>query len=661
MSKPGRNDPCPCGSGKKYKQCCLHKQGREQPAPSAVTPEIRQAMQMAMPLHQAGRLAEAEAIYRQVLRQSPREPDALHLLGLLSYQRKDYPAALELIGRAISYRHTEPGYFVNLGLVHEALQHVDEAIACYRKALALQPDIAEANCNLGGILANQMKLEEAINLCRRALAVKPGLAEAWCNLGLAYSYHDNLDLAVDTLNKALQYMPACAQAYRNLGIVYGRQSRPDQAIACFEQALALRPDDVAVYDSLFYTFLYCADYRPETVREAYRRYAARLEAPLRPGWPRHDNRRDPDRRLKIGYVSPDFRLHSVAFFVEPLFACHDHGAFEIHAYYNHGNNDAVTARLRALTDHWVDCRNMSDNEIAARIHADGIDILVDLAGHSANNRLPVFARKPAPIQVTWLGYPATTGLTAIDWRLTTADVDPPGSERDHSERLWRLPRTLWCYRPSAGSPERQTRKDVSSGQGICFGSMNTFPKVSVESIALWARILRQLPDSHLAMTHIPVGSARELMLERFAAHGIGPERLRLHGKLPFAEFRALTNDIDIALDPFPYNGTTTTCESLWLGIPVVTLTGNSSVSRSGHALLKTVGLAQLCARDEDEYESIALALARDPARLHELRAGMRHRVEASPLRDEQGFARDVEDAYRAMWRQWCGTSPGPGG
>lgn len=635
----------------------MHSGTRVQVTPAAQSHELQQAMQSANTLHEAGNLAQAEALYRRILQQAPREPDALHMLGVIAYQVGSYPAALELINSAISARDTDPAFFVNLGITHAAMQHINQAEACYRRALAMNPNIAEANSNLAGILANQMMLDEAVVLCRRALKVKPGLAGAWANLGLAYIYLDKLDLAVDSLNKALQHMPDCAQAYRNLGIVYGKQGKPDQAIACLKKALEIKPDYIAVYDTLFFTYLYGANVSSEDVIEAHRHYATLLEGPLKPGWIVHTKDRDPNRPLKVGYLSPDFRQHSVAFFIEPLLALHDHSAFVVFAYYNHGKDDEVTTRIRALADHWVVCKNLSDNELAERIRADGIDILVDLAGHSANNRLPVFARKPAPVQVTYLGFPATTGLSAMNYRFTTEDVDPPGSDTYYSEQLWCLPHTLWCFRPSSDTllQVRITQPATASKDSICFGSINNITKVSPETIALWGRLLRELPESHLLITRIPEGSARQQLLDRFAEQGIDPDRLRLHGWLPLPKLYAMSNDIDIALDPFPYNGTTTTCELLWMGIPVVTLIGETSVSRSGYALLKTVGLEALCARDKEEYVRIALELAGDPTRLAELRAGMRKRMEDSPLRDEAGFARDIEAAYRTMWLRWCET------
>lgn len=647
MSKIGRNDPCPCGSGKKFKQCCM----KQSAAAARAQPQIDPLLVQAMKDHRAGNLALAEQGFRLVLRQSPRDADALHFLGVIAYQTGRFDEALKLISAAIGIRDTDPGYFCNLGLVNEALHRVDAAVRCYRMALSIDRNYAEANCNLGGILVNQMNLDEAIVLCRRALDARPDIPEAWCNLGLAYHYRGQLDPAVDCYHKALRINPDCVQAWHNLGNTLRGQNRQDEAIACLDRAIALKPDNAGAYGSLYFALLYRAGSTADDVLIAHRRFAQQFEKPLRRFWSRHSNRRDPERKLKIGYVSPDFRNHSVAFFMEPVIERHDRSGFEIHAYYNHAMSDETTSRIRGSCDHWVSCINMSDGELAERIRADGIDILIDLAGHSANNRLLVFARKPAPVQVAYLGYPATTGLTAIDWRLTTAEVDPDGSDGYYSERLWRLPRSLWCYRP-ADSLSADARPPARDG-AVCFGSLNNYPKVSPDAIALWGRILRELPRSSLIMTHVPEGSARETLFARFAANGVDRERLILHHRLPASEFHDVARGIDIALDPFPYNGTTTTCEALWRGIPVVTLRGNTSVSRSGHALLNAVGLDACCAGDEDAYVRIAVELARDTARLQSLKSGLRARMASSPLRDESGFVHEIEEAYRGMWREWC--------
>jgi predicted O-linked N-acetylglucosamine transferase (SPINDLY family) len=308
--------------------------------------------------------------------------------------------------------------------------------------------------------------------------------------------------------------------------------------------------------------------------------------------------------------------------------------------------------LKRHVDHWVPCQHLDDEALAARIHADGIDILIDLVGHTRGNRLLVFARKPAPVQVSYLGYPATTGLTAMDWRLVTAATDPAGAEQWHSERLYRLPRSLWCYRPPEVAGELKSETPARAAGPITFGSMNNIAKVSDAAIQAWSEILQRVPNARLVMTGL-AEEIRRQTLARFGREGVGEERLQLHGRLEAGAFHRMLGGIDLALDTFPYAGTTTTCEALWQGVPVLTLRGETSVSRSGYALLKMLGLEELVAHNEAEYVRKAIELANDPDRLDALRAGMRSRMETSPLRDEAGFTKELEAAYRKMWTDWC--------
>jgi predicted O-linked N-acetylglucosamine transferase (SPINDLY family) len=298
----------------------------------------------------------------------------------------------------------------------------------------------------------------------------------------------------------------------------------------------------------------------------------------------------------------------------------------------------------------------SDQQLARRIRDDGIDILVDLAGHTAGNRLLTFARKPAPVQATYLGYVATTGLAAMDYRLTHGDADPPGNDAFYSEKLVRLPNILYCYRPPQADETDVSSTPILTNGYVTFGSMNNFAKVSSETITLWADILRAVPDSRLVISSVSEGASRLSIYALFASHGIEQHRLDLHGRLTFAEFRTLHGEIDIALDSFPFNGGTTTCETLWQGVPVVTLIGKTFVSRVGYMLLKAMALDDLAAADKHQYVDIAVTLARDVERLKSLRSGMRNRFNASPLRDEVTFTRDMEAAFREMWRTYCAAA-----
>ncbi len=631
---------------------------------------------------------QAAQYLQQAAALKPNEPEIYYNLGYALYRGGDPEAAVACYQKALSLRpdflevhynlgtaynnlgrneeaiaslknaiRLKPDYaeaYSNMGTAFLNLNKINEAIPCFQRALALKPDYLTALYNLGTALGHVYRQDESIAILRRAVAIDPNFTEAHYNLGNSYSDMGRLDEARSSFERTLAIKPDHAPALINLGNVYLYQGMLAKALGYFNEALSLRPDKDLSHNNKLLALNYVYPAAAAELLAAHRRFGAQFETAFKP-WPAHTNSRDPERRLKVGYVSADFRLHSVAFFMEPLLAHHDKRAVEVYCYYNHTLQDAVNERLQAHADHWIPCKDLSDAELAARIQADGIDILVDLTGHTRGNRLLVFARKPAPVQVTYLGYPATTGLSAIDYRLVTADTDPPGAEAWHSERLYRLPRSLWCYRPSPDMPAVIPTTAARRNGFITFGAMNNVTKVSDAAIATWARLLKTVPTARLIMTNLTEG-ARRVMHERFAAHGIAPARFILHGKLPAAEYYALLNTIDIALDPFPYTGTTTTCESLWMGVPVVTLIGETSVARSGYALLKGIGLEELAAGDEKEYVAIAAALAQDLDRLDALRGGMRQRIASSPLRDEAGLTRDLEAAYRAMWRAWCDIS-----
>src|SRR3989344_4672777 len=662
---PGRTDPCPCGSGRTYAQCRAPRAATTTlDDPFAVTSpnipnslqsalEHHKAFQSAIEHHRAGHLAEAKAICLQLLQAKPDHHKALHLLGLIAHQEGENDIAVKLISRAIQADPSNPVHHYNLGSLYNALNKLDEAIACYRKALALRPDDAETLNNLGNTLKDQGMLDEAIDCYRRALAIQPDYAEAYTNLGIALTDRGNLDEAIACYRQALAVSPDYVIALNRLGLALNNRGAPDEAMACYRQALAIQPDSVEAHSNKLLIAHYAAQYSPAELLAEHLKFAEQFEAPLKPSWRPHTNTRDPEKRMKVGYVSPDLRHHAVAYFIEPVLAHHDKSRVEVFCYYNHTRQDSFTDRLRAAADHWASCQDMPDERLAERIRADGIDILVDLAGHTGENRLLVFARKPAPVQVTYLGYINTTGLSAMDYRLTHIDADPPGNEAYYSETLYRLPGDLWwCYRPPPGMPGVAPPPAIANGF-VTFGSTNNIAKLSPETIATWADVLRALPDARLIMAGIPQGSAQQSLCERFSAHGIDPQRLTVHGRLSPGRYWELHHQIDIVLDPFPYNGGTTTCDALSLGVPVVALAGQEFVSRMGYALLKNIGLPELAAASRQDYVKIAVSLAGDPERLKTLRTGMRERLAASPLRDEAGFTRNLETAYREMWRKWC--------
>ncbi|MGD9728674.1 MAG: tetratricopeptide repeat protein [Nitrospiraceae bacterium] len=600
-----------------------------------------------------GKLTEAIATYQRLVVLKPDDPMARYHLGEAFFKAGRTEEAIVSYRDALRINSNYPEAHLALGLAYYRLGQPQQAAACWERAITLKPDYTEAYNNLGTAHLDQGHLETAAANFEKTIALRPESAVPLCNLGLVRFKQGSFDEAVASYQKAIGLKPNYAEALFNLGVALTSQGRIEEAIACYGRGLQIDPNSPIGLSARASALNRLATVTPNEAFAAHQAFAERCEAPLKRNWRSHPNTREPDRRLKVGYVSPDFRHHSVAYFIVPVFEYHNRSRIEVCGYYNSLEHDDWTDRLAAKTDHWRVCASWSDEQLAERIRADGIDILVDLAGHTNGHRLLTFARKPAPVQVTWLGYPGTTGLDAIDYRLCTWDTDPVGAEAWHSEQLYRLPRTLWCYRPALDRPEKGSPGPQIGG--VTFGSMNGYPKISPEIFSLWMEMLRAVPQSRLVMTSVPPGSVHQALNEQVRRHGIDPQRIIAHTRLSDPEYQQLLQQIDIALDPYPYNGTTTTCETLWSGIPVVSLLGDRSVSRSGYALLKQVGLEELVARNEAEYVRVAVELANDRARLARLRADLPERFEHSPLRDETGFISELEAAYRKMWRSWCST------
>jgi predicted O-linked N-acetylglucosamine transferase (SPINDLY family) len=384
-----------------------------------------------------------------------------------------------------------------------------------------------------------------------------------------------------------------------------------------------------------------------------RRWAQLYAEPLRWFIPHHVNDRNPDRRLRIGYVSADFHDHASAFFLVPLLTAHDHQNFEIFCYAHVTRPDQRTTQMQALADQWRSTVGLSDEAVAALIQQDQIDILVDLKLHTGNNRLLVFARKPAPVQATWLGYPGSTGLGTIDYRLSDPYLDPPGvDESVYSERTIRLPDCFWCYDPLDTNPPAVGPLPALTNGFITFGCLNNFCKVHDAVLRLWAKVLHAVSSSRLLLL-TPVGSARSHVLKVLEQEGITPQRIEFVAVQPRRQYLESYQRIDLTLDSFPCNGHTTSLDSMWMGVPFVTLIGPTAMGRAGASILFNVGLPELVARSADEYVRIASELAHDLPRLGGVRSALRQRMEQSPLMDGPRFARNIEAAYRQMWRQWC--------
>lgn len=617
---------------------------------------LADAVGLAMQHYQAGHQAEAEGICRQVLQADANNPNALHLLGVLCVQKGDPAAAVELIGKVVDLYPGVADFHGNLGAAWHALGRFDLAIACYEKALSIESKFPEAEYNLGNALKDLGRFAEAVARYRRALVLKADYPDAHNNLGVVLQTLGKPAEAIGHYQQALALNPDYAEACNNLGNALRDQGRLDEAVAAYRQALRSRPDFPEAHGNLLFTLNAISTASPEAVyqehRDFERYFAARLDGVRQP----HANSRDPERKLKIGYVSPDFREHPVAKFFEPLLARHDPACFETYCYYNRPFGDASTARLRAMSGQWREIWNLSDDQAARLIREDGIDILVDLAGHTAANRILVFARKPAPLQVSWLGYPNTTGLAAIDYRFCDAYTDPVGeAENYHAETLLRLPQSFLCFVPPPDCPAVSAPPLVEKGW-VTFGSFNNFAKITPQVLALWGRLLQAVPDSRLILKYggLDDGATAQRLHALFESHGIAAGRVELLGKTPsYRDHLECYARVDIALDPFPYNGTTTTCEALWMGVPVISLAGGVHAARVGVSLLHNAGLAAWVAADTEAYQRIATELAGNPDFLKQSRATLRERLLASPLMDSARFAANVESAYRGIWRKWC--------
>jgi len=596
------------------------------------------------------RLAEAEAACRRALELKPEMAEALSNLGAILLRQDRVEEARACCEEALWLKPGAPEALNNLGNVWFRQGRLAEAEAWFRRAVEAEPKYFEARLNLAGVLRELGRLPEAIASGGEAVRLRPASAEAHNNLGDALRAEGRVEQAQACFWEALRLNPHLAQPYLNLSGTLKDQGRLEEAVQMWRRATELQPD----YGP-FHLLHYDPLWEPEEIFREHVRWAERHAAPLGAAVAPHTNDRDPERRLRVGYVSPDFRGHSVAFFSEPLLAAHDRRNFEIYCYADVRIADAVTERIRRLPVQWRDLHGVADADVAELIRRDEIDILVDLAGHTTGNRLMVFARKPAPVQVTYLGYPDTTGLRTIDYRLTDRWADPPGrTEHLHTEELVRLPRGAWCYRPPENPPEAGPLPAQSSGT-VTFGCFNNLAKVTPRLIAAWAGILRRTPQARLILKS-PVlvdGSTRRLVLERFRQHGVADGRVQLFGPVKREHHLSLYQWIDLALDTFPYHGTATTCEALWMGVPVVVLEGATHASRVGVSLLSSVGLTDWIVTDWEGYVELALRRASDLAGLAELRAALRARMLRASLTDAQAVTRDLEEAYRRMWRRWC--------
>jgi predicted O-linked N-acetylglucosamine transferase (SPINDLY family) len=648
----------------------VNRQERRRQAKGAADPAIDaqqlEILNRAAHLQQSGRLPEAEGLVREVLKVRPDHPDVLQFLGMIVHGAGRSPEGVELIRQAIAIRPT-PYFFNNLGCVAKDLGNSEEAIGLIYRAVAMNPDYADAHKNIGHLLMDRPdRVDESISRLRMAIALDPQSPPSRNYLGIAYRHIGRLDMAVATLKQAIELRPDYADAHFNLGAAYQNQGLMGEAAVCYRKALSIRPGMANAHSAL----LMCLSYTSigvEALFAEYRRWERIHAEPNYREIKPDANSREPDRKLKIGIVSADFRQNPVAYNIEGLIADLDRKGFEVHCYAEVGAPDAVTARLKSLSDRWTGTVGRTTGQIANAIRADGIDILVFLAGHIGNNRILVASHKPAPVQVSYLDL-STTGIAAIDYWLTDPVAHPQDSTTERfAETLYRLPLVM-IHQPPADSPLPAPPPHLANGY-VSFGSFNNPTKLTDEVIDLWSQVLHAVPGSRLCLKFFAV-LAEESVSARLAAaferRGIARTRIEFMGKAARrSEHLAQLDRIDIALDPFPFNGCTTTFEALWMGVPVVTLAGNRFLGRMGASFLTQVGLTDLIAADAQSYVAKVAALAADSVRLIELRGSLRATVAASKLCDRASFARAVEDAFRDMWRKWCARgdagAPGSGG
>jgi protein O-GlcNAc transferase len=482
------------------------------------------------------------------------------------------------------------------------------------------------------------------------LETDSGNVDALQLLGLVAHQQERHDEAVMLITQAIALQPNVAAYHVNCGLAHMARGEAKLAIECYVKAVQLDPLDARAHSILLFALVFGEGFKPADVLAEHRRWQKRhANFPPLP----HPNGRDPARRLRIGYVSPDFKNHVIGFFVEPFLAHHDRAAFEIFCYDNADQRDDVTERCKGYAAHWREIDRLDDDAVAAMIRDDRIDVLIDLAGHTRGGRLGVFARKPAPVQMTYLGYPMTSGLDSMDYRVSDRFCDPPGmTEAHYCETLLRLPASLVCYRPPDDMPEVNPLPAIANGY-VTFGSFNVPAKICGPVVELWARLLKRVEHSKLLLAPIPPGMARSRIADMFADQGIGPERLQFEPRMATVAYQALRHQVDIALDTFPCGGGSTTCETLYMGVPLVTLAGPTFAARVGTSVLSSLGLPELVAQTFDEYLAIAANLAQERDRLVALRRNLRTSMRQSPLADGPRLARELEALYRDAFAKWC--------
>jgi protein O-GlcNAc transferase len=602
-------------------------------------------------LEALGDIPGALACYESALALDAADPFAAYNLGKLLYARGELPRARQLLEQALRQRPEFPEARIVLAYALQAQGELAAAATQLQTALPQRPEDFVARAALFHILEAQGDLAAAAAQLEGVLRDRPDWTEALYNYGRMLMRLERDAEAETALRRVLVLDPGFVLAYRMLGNLLHRQGRVAEMLELCAGALGRNRDQLEIASFELFLLNFSDAIAAEALFERHRAFGERLERARPPAFA-FRRAADAERRLRIGYVSGDLNSHPVALFLLPVLERHDRARFEVCCYSTGTRADDFTRRVAAHCDVWRDAAASSETQLAQAIHADAVDILIDLSGHSGVSRLGVFALQPAPVQAAWLGYLNTTGLTRIHYRITDAVSDPPAAERLHTETLERLPHTQWCYRPFVQTPAAAPPPCLRDGR-VTFGSFTQIAKLSSATLALWGAIFRQLPDARLAVLGVAAGRASTEVRERLAGVGIGASRVTLVPFAPLREYYDWFAKVDIALDTTPYSGGTTTCDALWMGVPVVSLPGPRPPSRSAASILTTLGLADWIASSPEDYVRRAVGAAGNRERLADLRSTLRSRMQASPLMDEVGFTRDLEQLYRRIWRQYC--------
>lgn len=608
----------------------------------------------AQSLHQSGQLQDALQSYQELLSLVPDHAGALASLGMLLCQSGYAEYGLPMFERLVELHPDDHEFHMYLGNANYMLDRFEAAETSFRNALARHPDNPVILFNLGNALKGQGKYEDAASAYQQAIECLPAYREAYINMGHVLHRLGRTHEAANCFQQALTINPDDPGMHHNLGLVLRSLGQLQAARESFLRSLELRPDYLEAFDSLLFLYNLLPDLSPDEMLRKAKHYGQIVLSRARPfqAW---KVSMEPDKRLRIGLVTSDLCGHPVGFFLKSVLHNLDPDRIELVAYATNNYEDELTASIKPLFAGWVSAVGVSDEDLARRIHDDGIDVLIDLAGHTRENRLPVFAWKPAPVQLAWLGYLATTGVPGMDYLLADKLALPEDEEHQFSETIWRLPDNYLCYTPPALDVGPGPLPGLSNGY-VTFGCFNNIAKMNDAVVSLWSRVLHAVPDSRLYLKTEELRDSELLqrVRARYAEHGIGTERVVMEGRSPDREahFRAYQR-MDIALDPFPYPGITSTMDALWMGVPVLSLKGDRFINHQGETILTNAGIRNWIAADEEDFVSKAVAFAGNLDVLSDLRARLRAQVTSSTLCDAKRFARNFEDALREIWMKCC--------